>query len=62
MLCYLKSFLQIWITKKMITLTGQTQSNDLHNVLRTLMDDPNNEEKTYCVSLVIELESVESIL
>ena len=36
--------------------------NDLHDVLRTFVDDPNNEVKTYCVSPFIELESVESVL
>ena len=36
--------------------------DDLHDILRTFVDDPNNEVKTYCVSPFIELESVESVL
>ena len=37
--------------------------DDLHDIFRTYVDDPNNDVKhTYCVSPFIELESVESVL
>ena len=36
--------------------------DELHDILRTFVDDPINEVKTYCVSPFIQLESVESVL
>ena len=41
---------------------GAPSINDLNNVLRSFVDDPNNEVRTYSDSLYIPTENVENIL
>ena len=41
---------------------GAPSINDLINVLRSFVDDPNNEVRTYSDSLYIPTENVENIL
>ena len=40
---------------------GVPSTNDLNNVLRSFVDDPNNEVRTYSDSLYIPTENVENI-